>query len=62
MQPSLGVEASSGHVCRVRKASMVKQDHHAWFERFSSMVQAAVFSSFEHGTTLFTHTSGSART
>ena len=39
-----------------------KQPPRAWFERFSSVVQAAGFSSSEHDPALFTHTSGRGRT
>jgi hypothetical protein len=63
MQPPLGVEAPSGHVCRLQKALYgLKQAPRAWFERFSSVVQAAGFSSSEHDPTLFIHTSDHGRT
>ena len=39
-----------------------KQPPRAWFERFSSVVQAAGFSSSEHDPALFTHTSDHGRT
>ena len=39
-----------------------KQPPRAWFERFSSVVQAAGFSSSEHDPALFTHTSDRGRT
>ena len=63
MQPPLGVEAPSGHVCRLRKALYgLKQAPRAWFERFSSVVHAAGFTSSEHDAALFTHTSDRGRT
>ena len=39
-----------------------KQPPRAWFERFSSVVQAAGFSSSEHDPALITHTSDRGRT
>ena len=39
-----------------------KQPPRAWFERFSSVVQAAGFSASEHDPALFTHTSDRGRT
>jgi len=63
MQPPPGVEAPAGHVCRLRKALYgLKQAPRAWFERFSSVVRAAGFSSSDHDPALFVHTSGSGRT
>jgi hypothetical protein len=63
MQSPLGVEASSGHVCRLRETLYgLKQAPHAGFERFSSMFQAAGLSSSEHDPALFTHTSDHGRT
>jgi hypothetical protein len=63
MQPPLGVEAPCGHVCRLRKALYrLKQAPRAWFERFSSVIQAAGFSSSEHEPALFTHISDHGRT
>ncbi|XP_044428537.1 uncharacterized mitochondrial protein AtMg00810-like, partial [Triticum aestivum] len=58
MQPPPGVEAPSDHVCRLRKALYgLRQAPRAWFERFSSVVQAAGFSPSEHDPALFVHTS-----
>jgi hypothetical protein len=63
MQPPPGVEAPSGHVCRLRKALYgLKQAPRAWFERFSSVVCAAGFSPSDHDPALFIHTSESGRT
>src|SRR3954466_3983674 len=63
MQPPPGVEAPSGHVCRLRKALYgLKQAPRAWFERFSSVVCAAGFSPCDHDPALFIHTSESGRT
>jgi hypothetical protein len=67
MQPPPGVEAPSGHVCRLRKALYgLKQAPRAWFERFSSVVCAACFSSSDHNPdhdpALFIHTSERGRT
>ncbi|XP_037459546.1 uncharacterized mitochondrial protein AtMg00810-like [Triticum dicoccoides] len=63
MQPSLGIEVPPGHVCRLRKALYgLKQAPRAWFERFSSVVQAAGFSPSEHDPALFIHTSKHGRT
>ena len=63
MQPPPGVEAPSGHVCRLRKALYgLKQAPRAGFERFSSVVRAASFSSSEHDPALFIHTFDRGRT
>jgi hypothetical protein len=44
MHPPPGIEVPLGHVCRLRKALYgLKQAPRAWFERFSSVVQAAGF-------------------
>ena len=44
MTPPPGLRVSSGLMCRLRRALYgLKQAPHAWFERFSSVVEAAGF-------------------
>src|SRR6266540_231606 len=63
MEPPPGVEVSPGQVCRLKKALYgLKQAARAWFERFSSVVHAAGFSTSEHDPALFVHTSKCGRT
>jgi hypothetical protein len=63
MQPPLGVKAPSSHVCRFRRALYgPKKASRAWFERSSSVVQAAGFSSSEHDPALLTPTCDHGRT
>ncbi len=63
MEPPPGVEVSPGQVCRLKKALYgLKQAPRAWFERFSSVVRAAGFSTSEHDPALFVHTSKRGRT
>ena len=63
MQPPLGIKVPLGHVCRLRKALYGhKQAPRAWFERYSSVIQAAGFSPSEHDPALFIHTSNHGRT
>jgi hypothetical protein len=63
MQPPPGVEAPSGHVCRLCKALYgIKQAPRPWFERFRSVVCASGFSPSDHNPALFIHTSERGRT
>jgi len=63
MQPPPGVDAPSGHVCRLRRALYgLKQAPRAWFERFVTVVRAAGFSPSEHDPALFIHVSPRGRT
>ena len=63
MQPSPGVHAPSGYVCRLRRALYgLKQAPRAWFERFVSVIRAAGFSPSEHDPALFIHRSPHGRT
>src|SRR6266540_984608 len=63
MEPPPGVEVSPGQVCRLKKALYgLKQAPRACFERFSSVVHAAGFSTNEHDPALFVHTSKRGRT
>src|SRR5947207_11320076 len=63
MEPPPGVEVSPGQVCHLKKALYgLKQAPRAWFERFSSVVRAASFSTSEHDPALFVHTSKRGRT
>ena len=44
MQPPSGVDAPPGYVCHLRRALYgLKQPPRAWFEHFSSVIQAAGF-------------------
>lgn len=63
MQPPPGVDAPSGHVCRLRRALYgLKQAPRALFERFVSVIKAAGFSSSDHDPALFIHLSPRGRT
>ena len=63
MEPLPGVEVLPGQVCHLKKALYgLKQAPRAWFERFSSVVRAAGFSTSEHDPALFVHTSKRGRT
>jgi hypothetical protein len=63
MYPPPGVDAPSGHVCRLRRALYgLKQAPHAWFERFATVIQAAGFSPSDHDPALFIHLSPRGRT
>jgi len=63
MHPPPGVDAPSGHVCRLRRALYgLKQAPRAWFERFVSVIKAAGFSSSDHDPALFIHISPRGRT
>ena len=63
MQPPPGVDAPSGHVCRLRRALYgLKQAPHVWFERFVTVVRAAGFSPSEHDPALFIHVCPRGRT
>ena len=58
MQPPPGVDAPSGHVCRLRRALYgLKQAPRAWFERFVSVIRAAGFSPSDNDPALFIHVS-----
>jgi hypothetical protein len=58
MYPPPGVDAPSGHVCRLRRALYgMKQTPRAWFERFASVIQAATFTPSDHDPALFIHLS-----
>jgi hypothetical protein len=58
MYPPPGVDAPSGHVCRLRRALYgMKQAPRAWFERFASVIQAATFTPSYHDPALFIHLS-----
>ena len=61
MQPPPGYSVPDGMVCRLRRSLYgLKQAPRAWFERFSSVVQAAGFSSSEHDPALFSSWSDSS--
>jgi len=63
MHPPPGVDAPSGHVCRLRRALYgLKQAPRAWFERFVSVIRAAGFSPSDHDPALFIHLSPRGRT
>ena len=63
MQPPPGVDAPSGHVCRLRRALYgLKQAPRAWFERFVTVVRAAGFSPSEYDPALFIHVCPRGRT
>ena len=58
MQPPPGVDAPSGHVCRLRRALYgLKQAPRAWFEHFVSLIRAAGFSPSDNDPALFIHVS-----
>ena len=58
MHPPPGVDAPSGHVCRLRHALYgLKQAPRVWFERFFSVIKDVGFSSGDHDLALFIHTS-----
>jgi hypothetical protein len=57
MHPPPGVDAPSGHVCRLRHALYgLKQAPRVWFERFFSVIKDVGFSSGDHDLALFIHT------
>ena len=59
--PSL--QTPPGMVCRLCRALYgFKQAPRAWFERFSSVVEAAEFTASIHDSALFTHVSPRGRT
>ena len=63
MQPPPGYSVSEGMVCRLRRSLYgLKQAPRAWFQRFASVVTAAVFSASTHDPALFVHTSSRGRT
>ena len=63
MAPPPGLRVSPGLVCRLRRALYgLKQAPHAWFERFSSVVEAAGFTASIHDPAVFTYTSSRGRT
>jgi len=63
MHPPPGVDAPSGHVCRLRRALYgLKQAPRAWFERFVSVIKVAGFSSSDHDPALFIHITPRGRT
>ena len=56
--PPPGVDAPSGHVCRLRRVLYgLKQTPRAWFERFVSVIRAAGFSPSDNDPALFIHVS-----
>jgi len=63
MQPPPGYSVPEGMVCRLRRSLYgLKQAPRAWFQRFASVVTAAVFSASTHDPALFVHTSSRGRT
>jgi hypothetical protein len=63
MHPPSGVNAPSGHVCRLRRALHgLKQAPRDWFERFISIIKDVGFPSSDHDPALFIHTSPKGRT
>ena len=63
MTPPPGLQTSPGLVCRLRRALYgLKQAPRAWFERFSSVIEAAGFTASIHDSAMFTHTSTRGRT
>jgi hypothetical protein len=63
MYPPPGVDAPSGHVCRLCWALYgLKQAPCAWFERFASVIQAAGFTPSDHDPALFIHLSPRGQT
>jgi len=63
MQPPPRYSVSEGMICRLRRSLYgLKQAPRAWFQRFASVVTAAVFSASTHDLALFVHTSSRGRT
>ena len=63
MTPPPGLCTSPGLVCRLQRALYgLKQAHRAWFERFSSVVEAARFTASIHDPVVFTYSSSRGRT
>ena len=49
MQPSPGVDAPSGYVCRLHRVLYgLKQAPRVWFEQLGSVIQVAGFSPSDH--------------
>jgi hypothetical protein len=56
MQPAPGLDTPPGYVCHLRRALYgLKQAPRAWFERFTSVITDAGFSSSYHDHALFIH-------
>ena len=63
MTPPPGLITAPGMVCQLRRALYgLKQAPRAWFERFSSVIEAAGFTASIHDPAMFTHTSPRGRT
>ena len=63
MTPPPGLQVPSGSVCRLRRALYgLKQAPRAWFEQFSTVVEAAGFTTSIHDPAVFTHSSSRGRT
>jgi hypothetical protein len=63
MHPPPGYSIPEGMVCHLRRSLYgLKQAAHAWFQRFASMVTAAIFSASAHDLTLFVHVSPCSQT
>ena len=58
MTPPPGLQVPPGSVCRLRRALYgLKQAPRAWFERFSTVVVVAGFTTSIHDSAVFVHTS-----
>ena len=54
MAPPPGISHDSGYVCKLKKALYgVKQEPHAWFEKFSIVISSFGFVSSSHDFALF---------
>ena len=63
MTPPPGLQMPQGTVCRLRRALYdLKQAPRAWFERFSTVVQAASFTASIHDSAVCVHTFSRDRT
>ncbi|XP_039126966.1 uncharacterized mitochondrial protein AtMg00810-like [Dioscorea cayenensis subsp. rotundata] len=63
MTPPPGLQVPPGSVCRLRRALYgLKQAPRAWFERFSTIVEAAGFTPSIHDPAIFIHSSPRGRT
>jgi hypothetical protein len=61
MHPHPGVNAPSGHVCRLLRA-LYDLKQAPWFERYISIIKVVGFSSSDHDPALFIHASPKGRT